>query len=174
MTERLYLYDTTLRDGAQTEGVDFTGADKRAVAKLLDELGVDYVEGGFPGANEVDTELFDRPPELTNARLTAFGMTRRAGRSTANDPGLQGTLAARCGAVCLVAKSWDFHVEVALQTSLRENLASITASVAAIVATGREAMIDCEHFFDGYRANPQYALACAQAAYDAGARWIVL
>ncbi|MBI1385211.1 MAG: citramalate synthase [Rhizobiales bacterium] len=172
--ERLYLFDTTLRDGAQTSGVDFSVEDKRLIAETLDALGVDYIEGGYPGANGTDTEFFSNPPGLTRARLTAFGMTKRAGRSAANDPGLQAVLQAEADAVCLVAKSWDFHVRVALGTTNEENLEGIRQSVAAIVATGREAMIDCEHFFDGYKANPDYALACARTAIDAGARWAVL
>src|SRR5260221_3606336 len=173
--ERLYLYlfDTTLRDGAQTNGVDFTLHDKLAVAALLDDLGVDYIEGGYPGANPVDTELFGRDRGL-RATFTAFGMTRRPGRSTTNDPGLAGLLDARADAICFVAKSWDYHVRVALETTNEENLASISDSVAAAKAKGREALVDCEHFFDGYKANPQYALACARTAYEAGARWVVL
>jgi 2-isopropylmalate synthase len=172
--ERLYLFDTTLRDGAQTNGVDFTLADKLAIAKMLDELGVDYVEGGYPGANLTDTELFSRQRKLKTATFTAFGMTRRPGRSVSNDPGLAALLAAEADAICFVAKSWDYHVRVALETTDEENLASIRDSVKAATATGREVLLDCEHFFDGYKANPGYALACAQAAYEAGARWVVL
>ena len=174
MKERLYLFDTTLRDGAQTNGVDFTLADKLAIAKMLDDLGIDYVEGGYPGANLTDTELFAVDRKLTSATFTAFGMTRRPGRSTSNDPGLAALLDAKADAICFVAKSWDYHVRVALETTLEENLASIRDSVAAAKGRGREVLLDCEHFFDGYKANPDYALACAQAAYDAGARWVVL
>jgi 2-isopropylmalate synthase len=172
--ERLYLFDTTLRDGAQTTGVDFSLADKRRIAALLDGLGLDYIEGGFPGANTTDTELFTTKPNLANARFTAFGMVKRAGRSVENDPGLQGVLTADADAVCLVAKAWDYHVRVALGISNEENLISIDHSMRAICAIGREAMIDCEHFFDGYKANPAYALSVAKTAYDAGARWVVL
>jgi len=172
--ERLYLFDTTLRDGAQTNGVDFTLADKLAIAKLLDELGVDYVEGGYPGANPTDTEFFGEDRKLARATFTAFGMTRRPGRSASNDPGLVALLDAKADAICFVAKSWDYHVRVALETTLEENLASIRDSVTAAKAKGREVLLDCEHFFDGYKANPEYALACAKAAYDAGARWVVL
>jgi 2-isopropylmalate synthase len=171
--ERLYLFDTTLRDGAQTNGVDFTLADKLAIACMLDELGVDYVEAGYPGANPIDTSLFAERRPL-RAKITAFGMTRRPGRSASNDPGLAALLAAEADAVCFVAKSWDYHVRVALETSAEENLASIRDSVCAAKAKGREVLLDCEHFFDGYKANPAYALACARAAYDAGARWVVL
>jgi 2-isopropylmalate synthase len=171
--ERLYLFDTTLRDGAQTNGVDFTLADKLAIAAMLDDIGIDYVEGGYPGANPVDTELFSKPHKLRTT-FTAFGMTRRPGRSTSNDPGLAALLEAKANAICFVAKSWDYHVRVALETTEEENLASIRDSVQAAKAAGREVLLDCEHFFDGYKANPKYALACAKAAYDAGARWVVL
>jgi 2-isopropylmalate synthase len=171
--ERLYLFDTTLRDGAQTNGVDFTLADKLAIAGMLDELGVDYVEGGYPGANPTDTELFGETRKL-NTTFTAFGMTRRPGRSASNDPGLAMLLDAKADAICFVAKSWDYHVKVALETTLDENIASIRDSVRAAKAKGREVLLDCEHFFDGYKANPDYALACAKAAYEEGARWVVL
>jgi 2-isopropylmalate synthase len=171
--ERLYLFDTTLRDGAQTNGVDFTLHDKLAIAALLEGLGIDYVEGGNPGANPTDSQLFAQERKLATT-FTAFGMTRRPGRSTANDPGLVALLDAKADAICFVAKSWDYHVHVALETTLEENLASIRDSVRAARAKGREVLLDCEHFFDGYKAAPDYALACAKAAYDEGARWIVL
>ncbi|HVD75181.1 MAG TPA: citramalate synthase [Xanthobacteraceae bacterium] len=171
--ERLYLFDTTLRDGAQTNGVDFTLGDKLTIAKMLDDLGIDYVEGGYPGANPTDTQLFSEDRKL-GTTFTAFGMTRRPGRSTSNDPGLAALLEAKADAICFVAKSWDYHVRVALETTPEENLASIRDSVAAAVAKGREVLLDCEHFFDGYKANSQFALACAKAAYDQGARWVVL
>ena len=171
--ERLYLFDTTLRDGAQTNGVDFTLADKLTIARMLDELGVDYVEAGYPGANPIDTGFFaERRP--MRARLTAFGMTRRPGRSAANDPGLAALMQAQADAICFVAKSWDHHVRVALEITEEENLTSIRDSVRAAKAQGREVLLDCEHFFDGYKANPKYALACAKAAYEEGARWVVL
>jgi 2-isopropylmalate synthase len=171
--ERLYLFDTTLRDGAQTNGVDFTLADKLAIAGMLDDLGIDYVEGGYPGANPTDTEFFSKSRSLRST-FTAFGMTRRPGRSTSNDPGLAALLDAKADAICFVAKSWDYHVRVALQTTEEENIASIRDSVRAAKAKGREVLLDCEHFFDGYKANPTYALACAKAAYEEGARWVVL
>jgi 2-isopropylmalate synthase len=172
--ERLYLYDTTLRDGAQTHGVDFSLEDKALIAQQLDVLGLDYIEAGYPGANPTDTKLFAEERPLGFARLTAFGMTKRPGRSIANDPGFQAVLAAKAPAICLVGKTWDFHVDVALGVTPQENLEAIRDSVAAVVASGHEALLDCEHFFDGYKANPDYALACAKAAYDAGARWVVL
>ena len=171
--ERLYLFDTTLRDGAQMNGVDFTLHDKLTIAKLLDDLGVDYIEGGYPGANPTDTEFFGEDRAF-DATFTAFGMTRRPGRSTSNDPGLATLLDAKADAICFVAKSWDYHVRVALETTNEENLASIRDSVQAATAKGREALVDCEHFFDGYKANSAYALSCAKAAYEAGARWVVL
>lgn len=171
--ERLYLFDTTLRDGAQMNGVDFTIADKIAIAGMLDDLGIDYVEAGYPGANPADTELFSKEHKL-GATFTAFGMTRRPGRSASNDPGLAVLLDAKADAVCFVGKASDYHVRVALETTNEENLASIRDSVKAAKAKGREVLLDCEHFFDGYKANPQYALSCAKAAYDEGARWVVL
>jgi 2-isopropylmalate synthase len=171
--ERLYLFDTTLRDGAQTNGVDFTLADKVAIAEMLDDLGIDYVEAGYPGANPIDTDFFAEQRPM-RAALTAFGMTRRPGRSASNDPGLVALLDAQASAICFVAKSWDYHVRVALETTEEENLASIRDSVRAAKAKGREVLLDCEHFFDGYKAKPAYALACAKTAYDEGARWVVL
>ena len=171
--ERLYLFDTTLRDGQQTPGVDFSLEDKILVARMLDELGIDYVEGGYPGANPTDTAFFAQK-RTQRAAFTAFGMVKRAGRSVENDPGLQDLLAAKTDAICFVGKAWDFHVRLALGCGNEENLDSIRASVAAAVAAGRETMLDCEHFFDGYKADPDYALACVDAAAEAGARWVVL
>jgi 2-isopropylmalate synthase len=172
--ERLYLFDTTLRDGAQTNGVDFTLQDKQVIAQMLDELGIDYVEGGYPGANPTDTEFFAAKPKFDHARFTAFGMTRRPGRSASNDPGLAAILEAKADAICFVAKSSAYQVRVALETTNEENLASIRDSVTAAKAAGREVMLDCEHFFDGYKENAGFALACAKSAYEAGARWVVL
>ncbi len=172
--DRLYLFDTTLRDGAQTRGVDFSVADKQLIASALDELGVDYIEGGWPGANPTDTAFFGSPPSLKRATFTAFGMTKRAGRSADNDPGLRDLIDANTPAVCIVGKSWDFHVDVALGISNEENVDGIADSIASLVKAGREAMYDAEHFFDGYKANRDYALQCLTAAYEAGARWMVL
>jgi 2-isopropylmalate synthase len=171
--ERLYLFDTTLRDGQQTPGVDFSVEDKLVVMQLLDALGVDYIEGGYPGGNPTDTALFAEERD-TRATFTAFGMVKRAGRSISNDAGFQALLAAKSKAVCFVAKSWDYHVRVALGCSNEENLESIAQSVESATAAGKEALVDCEHFFDGYKANPAYALACAETAFRAGARWVVL
>ena len=171
--EKIHLFDTTLRDGQQTPGIDFSVEDKIAISKLLDDFGIDYVEGGYPGANPTDTAFFDKK-RTANAKFVAFGMTKRAGVSAANDPGLAALLQSKSDAICLVAKSWDYHVRVALGCSNEDNLQSIKESVEAVIASGREALIDCEHFFDGYKANPDYALACATTAYRAGARWVVL
>jgi 2-isopropylmalate synthase len=171
--ERLYLFDTTLRDGAQTNGVDFTLADKVLIAEMLDKLGIDYVEGGYPGANPTDNAFFDRK-RTKHATFTAFGMTKRSGVSLSNDPGLRALLDAKADAICFVAKTWDYHVKVALGATDEENLEGISQSVAAAREAGKEVLLDCEHFFDGFKANPDYALACAKAAYDAGARWVVL
>jgi 2-isopropylmalate synthase len=171
--EKIYLFDTTLRDGQQTPGIDFSVEDKIAISSLLDDFGIDYVEGGYPGANPTDTAFFAQK-RTRSAKFTAFGMTKRAGISAANDPGLATLLQSKSDAICLVAKSWDYHVRVALGCTNEENLQSIRESVATVIASGREALIDCEHFFDGYKANPEYALACAKAAYEAGARWVVL
>ena len=172
--ERLWLYDTTLRDGQQTQGVQFSLAEKREIAGMLDALGVDYVEGGWPGANPVDSGFFAEAPRLGHARLAAFGMTKRAGRSAANDATLAGVVNAGTRAVCLVGKTHPFHVTAALGITREENLAAIRSSVAHLVALGREALFDAEHFFDGYAADPGYALACLGAAAEAGARWVVL
>ncbi|TAL80839.1 MAG: citramalate synthase, partial [Beijerinckiaceae bacterium] len=171
---RIYLFDTTLRDGAQTTGVDFSLDNKKHIAALLDSLGIDYIEGGYPGANPIDTEFFGKKPKLQHARFTAFGMTKRVGRSLDNDPGIAALLAADADAIIFVAKSWDYQVRVALGCTPEENLDGISQSIKAVCDKGREAMLDCEHFFDGYKANRDYAIACAKAAYDAGARWVVL
>ena len=174
VAERVYLYDSTLRDGAQTQGVDFTVADKITIAHALDQLGIDYVEGGWPGANPTDDAFFAGAPRLARARFTAFGMTRRPGRSAANDPGLAALLNSNAPALCLVGKAWDFHVDIALGIPRGENVEMIGESIAYAVQRGREALFDAEHFFDGYRDDPAYAVSCLKAALDAGARWIVL
>jgi 2-isopropylmalate synthase len=153
--------------------VQFSTAEKQQIATVLDQLGVDYIEGGWPGANPTDSAFFEAAPQ-TKAKMTAFGMTKRTGRSAQNDDVLAGVLNAGTGSVCLVGKSHPFHVTTALGITLEENLENISQSVAHLVAEGREALFDAEHFFDGYRADPVYALTCLRAAYDAGARWIVL
>ena len=172
--EKIYIFDTTLRDGAQTEGVNFSIDEKNKIAKSLSELGVDYLEGGWPGANTLDTTFFNKPPSLGNTVLTAFGMTKKSGRSAQNDPGLSAILNSNTPAVCLVGKSWDFHVDVALGISNKENLENIKESAKLFVKNKKEFMFDAEHFFDGYKNNPEYAINCLKTAYDEGARWIVL
>ncbi len=171
--ERLSLFDTTLRDGQQTQGVQFSTPEKHIIAAALDDLGIDYIEGGWPGANPTDSEFFEQPPN-TRAKFTAFGMTKRAGRSAENDEFLAGVLNAGTDSICLVGKAHEFHVTTALGITLAENVDNIRASFEHIVAQKREALFDAEHFFDGYKANPDYALECLHAAYKAGARWIVL
>jgi 2-isopropylmalate synthase len=170
---RITLFDTTLRDGQQTPGIDFSVEDKIAIARMLDEFGIDYVEGGYPGANPTDTAFFAKR-RTNKAKFVAFGMTKRVGVSASNDPGLAALLQAKSDAICFVAKSWDYHVRLALGCTNEENLDAIRASVEAAIASGKEALVDCEHFFDGYKENPDYALACARTAFEAGARWIVL
>ncbi|HUN47097.1 MAG TPA: citramalate synthase, partial [Stellaceae bacterium] len=172
--ERIFLYDTTLRDGAQTQGVDFSATDKAALARELDALGIDYVEGGWPGANPTDDAFFAKLPALKQARIAAFGMTRRSGRSAGNDPGLAATLASSAKVATLVGKAWDFHVKVALGAELPENVEMIADSIAHLKSRLDEVLFDAEHFFDGYKANPDYALQCLKAAHGAGARWLVL
>src|ERR1700748_3203214 len=174
MGERIHLSDPTLRDGAQTQGVDFSVEDKRQIALALDGMGLDYIEGGWPGANPTDTEFFAERPPLKKARFTAFGMTKRSGRSAANDPALAMVLDSSAEAICLVGKTSDYQVKTALEIPLEENVENIARSIEAVVAKKREALLDAEHFFDGWKANPDYALACIKTAQDAGARWIVL
>jgi 2-isopropylmalate synthase len=171
---RVYLYDSTLRDGAQTSTVNFSIRDKIEIAKKIDELGIDYIEGGWPGANPIDDEFFDNLPKLKKSKFTAFGMTRRNNASAANDSGLNALINSGTKSVCIVGKCWDFHLIHALEISEAENLNMISDSIAHIVKKGKEAMLDAEHFFDGYKANPKFALRAAKEAYKAGARWIVL
>ena len=172
--ERLYIFDTTLRDGAQTQGVHFSLDEKIKIAHALDNLGVDYIEGGWPGANPIDTEFFQKKLKLKNSNFTAFGMTKKTGRSAENDPGLSAILNSNTNSVCLVGKAWDFHVDVALGISKEENLENISETTKHFVKNNKEFMFDAEHFFDGYKSNPSYALECLKAAYDNGAKWIIL
>ncbi len=172
--DKIYIFDTTLRDGAQTQGVDFSIDDKLKIANSLDILGVDYIEGGWPGANPTDTEFFQKKIKYNNSILTSFGMTKRTGRSAENDPGLSALLNSNTKAVCLVGKSWDFHVKVALEITEKENLENISESTKHFVKNNKEFMFDAEHFFDGYKNNKNYAISCIKSAYDNGARWIIL
>ena len=170
--ERLYIYDTTLRDGQQTQGVQFSTDEKIEIAALLGDLGVDYIEGGWPGANPTDTTFFET--YRTNANLVAFGMTKRSGRSAENDDVLASVLNAGTKKICLVGKTHDFHVKTALGISLEENIEAIQQSISHVVSMGREAIFDAEHFFDGMLSNSDYAIEAIRTAYSAGARWIVL
>ncbi|MBB4050993.1 2-isopropylmalate synthase [Devosia subaequoris] len=170
---RLYLFDTTLRDGAQTAGIEFSLEDKIAIAGMLEQIGVDYIEGGYPGANPVDTAFFEKK-RTNKAIFTAFGMTKRAGRSAANDPGVMGLVNSSAEAVCYVAKAWDYQVELALGCSTDEHLEGIADSVRTASDGNKEVLVDLEHFFDGYKADRTYALDCVKTALEAGARWVVL
>jgi len=172
--DKIFIFDTTLRDGAQTEGVDFTVNDKVKIAKRLNDIGVDYIEGGWPGANPTDTEYFNTPQKLETSIFTAFGMTKKLGRSADNDPSLAPILNANTKAVCIVGKTWDFHVDVALGIKKNENLINIKETAKYFIKNNREFIFDAEHFFDGYKNNSTYALDCLKQAYDEGARWIVL
>ncbi|MEC7137411.1 MAG: citramalate synthase [Pseudomonadota bacterium] len=172
--DKIFIFDTTLRDGAQTEGVDFSLDDKNKIADVLSDIGVDYIEGGWPGANPVDTKFFSKPPKTKKSVFTAFGMTKKTGRSADNDPGLASLINAETSAVCVVGKAWDFHVKVALGIKNEENLENISETAKHFVKNKREFLFDAEHFFDGYKANPNYAIDCLRHAYDAGARWVVL
>ncbi len=175
-TGRIEIYDTTLRDGAQSEGISWSVEDKFKVLKALDRLGVDFVEGGWPGANPKDVEFFQRAAgtPLEHTRLVAFGSTRRAGIAADRDPGLKALVDAGTPWVAIFGKSWDFHVREALRTTQEENLAMITESVRFLKETGRQVIYDAEHFFDGHRDAPEYAILTILAAAEAGADRIVL
>lgn len=175
--DSFHVFDTTLRDGAQREGINLTVADKLTIARHLDDFGVGFIEGGWPGANPRDTEFFARAQaEITfkNAQLVAFGATRRPGAKAADDPQVKALLASGAPVVTLVAKAHDRHVELALRTTLDENVEMIRDTVSHLRAEGRRVFVDCEHFFDGYRANPEYAKAVVRAAAAAGADVVVL
>ena len=172
--DRLYIFDTTLRDGAQTQGVDFSIDDKEKISSSLDNLGVDYIEAGWPGANPTDTEFFNKNHTFKSAKLTAFGMTKKTEHSAENDPMLSSIINSKSSSVCLFGKSWDFQVDVALGISNDQNLSNIKESAKHIVKSGKEFIFDAEHFFDGYKSNPNYAIDCLKAAKSNGARWLVL
>ncbi|MBX7168535.1 MAG: citramalate synthase [Pirellulales bacterium] len=173
---RVQIYDTTLRDGSQGEGINFSLHDKLLFTQRLDDLGFDYVEGGYPLSNEKDEQYFRRVQELDlkHVKICAFGMTRRKGVSAANDPGMIALLDSGAKVITLVGKTWDFHVTEVLRVSLEENLEMIADSVRLMRAEGREVIYDAEHFFDGWRANPDYARQTLQAAAEAGAQLLVL
>ncbi|MER0246185.1 citramalate synthase [Streptomyces sp. HSW2009] len=175
--DNFHVFDTTLRDGAQREGINLTVADKLTIARRLDEFGVGFIEGGWPGANPRDTEFFSRARaeiDFKHAQLVAFGSTRRAGARAQDDPQVQALLDAQAPVITLVAKSHDRHVELALRTTLEENLEMVRDTVSHLRAQGRRVFVDCEHFFDGYRGNPDYALQVVRAAHEAGADVVVL
>ncbi len=174
MENKLYLFDTTLRDGQQTTGVNFTVSDKMIIANALDELGIDYIEGGWPGANPTDDEFFSREINFSNSIFTAFGMTRRPSKSSANDPGLNNLINSKAKSICIVGKSSLFQVQEALSIDQNENLSMISESIEQIIKNNKEAIFDAEHFFDGYKFNKDYSIECLNSAYKAGARWIVL
>lgn len=172
----IYIYDTTLRDGAQREGITFTLLDKLKITEALDDLGVHYIEGGWPLSNPKDEEYFKevKKLKLKNARVVAFGSTRRKNSKPEEDENLLSLLRAETDAVCIFGKSWDLHVRYALKTSYEENLKMIAESVAFLKKQGREVVFDAEHFFDGYKSNSKYALKTIEAAIEGGADWIVL
>ena len=172
--EKVYLFDTTLRDGQQTQGVDFSVQDKINISNALDDMGIDYIEGGWPGANPTDTKFFEEKLNFKNAKFTAFGMTKRFGRSADNDPQLRALIETESDSVCLVAKTWDFHVDIALGISLDENISAIKESIDSVVASNKESLIDCEHFFDGFKSNPDFSLRCIETSIESGSKWVVL
>ena len=171
---KVRIYDSTLRDGAQTRGVNFSLSDKERILGILDDLGVDYIEGGWPGANPTDDQFFKSLPKLKSSKLVAFGMMRKYGKSSENDPGLNAVLNSGVSAACLVGKSSDFNVKNALKIGLNANLDMIGDTVSYASKRLDEIMFDAEHFFDGYKINPKYSLESIKIAYNAGAKWIIL
>ncbi|MGI9667881.1 MAG: citramalate synthase [Acidimicrobiia bacterium] len=177
MTAKGEIYDTTLRDGTQQEGISLTAGDKLKICALLDDLGVAYIEGGWPGANPKEDEFFKRARtelDLTTSKLVAFGSTRRPNMAVEDDEQVQRLLEAGTGTICLVGKTWDYHVEHALRASKEEAVAMISDTVSFFRSHGREVFFDAEHFFDGYRSNPDFATAALAAAHDAGAARLVM
>ncbi len=174
--KKIYIYDTTLRDGTQGEGISFSSEDKLKVARKLDQLGITYIEGGWPGSNPKDMEFFKQASKINfkNAKLSAFGSTCRAFTDPAEDKNLTSLLESGAKVIAIFGKTWDFQVIEALQTTLEENLRMIRESIAYLKSHNLEVIFDAEHFFDGYKANPEYALAALQAAADGGADWLTL
>ena len=170
MENKIYLFDTTLRDGQQTTGVNFTVSDKMIISNALDEIGIDYIECGWPGANPTDDEFFSRDINFKNSSFTAFGMTRKPSKSAANDPGLNNLINSKASVVCIVGKSSSFQVKEALGIGLKENISMITDSIKEIKKKNKEAIFDAEHFFDGYKSDKLFALDCIRFAYESGAR----
>ena len=171
---KIYLFDTTLRDGQQTTGVNFSVSDKMIIAKNLDELGIDYIEGGWPGANPTDNDFFSRDLNFSTSKFTAFGMTRRPGRSADNDPGLNALVNSNANTICLVGKSSSYQVKSALGITEEENLLMLSDSFNYLKNKNKESIYDAEHFFDGFKNNKEYAIECLNASYNSGVRWIVL
>ncbi|NLJ40494.1 MAG: citramalate synthase [Clostridiales bacterium] len=173
---KIFIFDTTLRDGSQAEGISFTVNDKLRIARRLDELGIDFIEAGNPGSNPKDLEFFDRIKKkpLKHAKLTAFGSTRRPGIKAEDDTNVKALLMADTPAVAIFGKSWDFHVTEIIRTSLEENLNMIYDTLSFLRGQNKEVVFDAEHFYDGYKANKEYAMAALKAAADAGAQWLVL
>jgi 2-isopropylmalate synthase len=177
MNDQLEIYDTTLRDGSQQEGISLTVSDKLRIARLLDDLGVGYIEGGWPGALPKDDEFFARARselDLRHAVLTAFGSTRRPRMTVAADPQLEALVAAETEVICIVGKAWDYHVREALRTDLDEGVRMVAESIEWLKAHDRRVFFDAEHFFDGFRSNPDFSLAVLRAAHEAGAERLVL
>ena len=169
---RIQIYDTTLRDGAQTEGISFSREDKLEIMEKLDAFGMDFIEGGMPSSNPKDLEIFSSPPVMKNSRLVAFGSTCRPGAKASDDDGLKVLASCKCDWACIFGKSWDFHVTEALETTLDENLRMVRDSIAFLRSKGKKVIFDAEHFFDGYKANRDYAMKVLEAASEA--EWIVL
>ncbi len=169
---RILIYDTTLRDGAQTEGISFSREDKLEIMEHLDAFGMDFIEGGMPSSNPKDQEIFASPPELKNSKLVAFGSTCRPKSEASKDDGLKALVSCKCEWACIFGKSWDFHVTEALETTLEENLRMVRESIAFLKSKGKKVIFDAEHFFDGFKANRDYAMKVLDAASDA--EWLVL
>lgn len=174
--KKIEIYDTTLRDGAQSEGINFSTSDKLKIVKLLDELGINYIEAGWPGANPKDEEVFKELKKfpLKNAKISAFGCTRKPNVKPEEDKILEMLLTAETEIITIFGKTWDFHVEHALCTTLEENLLMISDSIKYLISKGKRVFFDAEHFFDGYKNNKEYALKCIKTAFDAGAEKIIL
>ncbi|MBT4989562.1 MAG: citramalate synthase, partial [Rickettsiales bacterium] len=174
LNRKIILYDSTLRDGAQTSYVDFTAQNKIDIAKKLDFLGIDYIEAGWPGANPKDTEFFSQLPILDNAKFTAFGMTVKKGNIPQDDKAIINLLSSGLNDYTIVGKVWDFHVTDALGIRLEDNLNIIYDTISYLVSEGKQVIFDAEHFFDGYKANPEYSMEVIKVAHRAGSKWVAL
>ena len=174
--EPIQLYDTTLRDGTQGENINFSAEDKIEIAQRLDDIGIHFIEGGWPGSNPRDKRFFDlaKSMQFNTARLAAFGSTRRPGVATADDANVTALLKSETEVVTIFGKSWNLHVEQVMDNTLSENLSMISETVSYLMEQGREVIYDAEHFFDGYKEDPEYAIKTLDAAVDGGARTLVL